>query len=209
MNSVKLREWLEIIGILAVVASLVFVGIEIRQTSRAALEESFVGDLGTMIALEEIVVENSDVWLRGCRAEELNDVERVQFTRMYHMHEFLFFMRWLQRRSDDRQHGLEPVSQQGTAAGMGSAWCLAAARTRPHAIPALARAGRSSGGRISRVRTRADRKRLSLWTQLVRSENTAGCLVGRPLWNSTRSPGRALQLKRTFKRGQVAAKNPQ
>jgi hypothetical protein len=162
MNSAKLREWLEIIGILAVVASLVFVGIEIRQTSRAALEESFVGDLGTMIALEEIVVENSDVWLRGCRAEELNDVERVQFTRMYHMHEFLFFMRWLrgtegvaaandQRRSDDRQHGLEPVSQQGTAAGMGSAWCLAAARTRPHAVPALARAGRSSGGRIPRV----------------------------------------------------------
>jgi hypothetical protein len=95
LNSAKLREWLEIIGILAVVASLVFVGIEIRQTSRAALEESFVGDLGTMIALEEIVVENSDVWLRGCRAEELNDVERVQFTRMYHMHEFLFFMRWL------------------------------------------------------------------------------------------------------------------
>jgi len=95
MSDSKLREWLEVIGILAVFASLVFVGIEIRQTSRAALEDSFVGDLGTMIALEEIVVENSDVWLRGCRAEELNDVERVQFTRMYHMHEFLFFMRWL------------------------------------------------------------------------------------------------------------------
>jgi hypothetical protein len=95
VSQAKLREWLEIIGILAVVASLVFVGIEIRQTSRAALEESAVGDLGTVIAVEEIVVENADVWLRGCRAEDLNDIERLQFTRMYHMHEFLFFMRWL------------------------------------------------------------------------------------------------------------------
>ena len=65
MNESRLREWLEIVGILAVVASLVFVGIEIRQSSRADLEDSFVGDLGTMIALEEIVVENADVWLRG------------------------------------------------------------------------------------------------------------------------------------------------
>ena len=95
MNESRLREWLEIVGILAVVASLVFVGIEIRQSSRADLEDSFVGDLGTMIALEEIVVENADVWLRGCRGEELNDIERVQFTRMYHLHEFMYFMRWL------------------------------------------------------------------------------------------------------------------
>jgi hypothetical protein len=36
MKGAALGEWLEIIGILAVVASLVFVGIEIRQSVRAA-----------------------------------------------------------------------------------------------------------------------------------------------------------------------------
>ena len=37
MKGAALGEWLEIIGILAVVASLVFVGVDIRQSVRAAL----------------------------------------------------------------------------------------------------------------------------------------------------------------------------
>ena len=95
MRGSTLREWLEIIGIAAVVASLVFVGIEIRQSARAALEDSFVGDLDTIIGIEELVVENADVWLRGCRGEELSDVDQMTFTHIYHVYEFMYFMRWL------------------------------------------------------------------------------------------------------------------
>jgi hypothetical protein len=95
VNDAKLRDWLEIVGILAVVASLVFVGLEIRQSARAAFEESIVNDYSTMIAVEEIVVDNADVWLRGCQGEDLAPTEQLQFTHMYHLYEFMHFMRWL------------------------------------------------------------------------------------------------------------------
>jgi len=32
--------------------------------------------------------------LREYRGEELDEVERVQFTRMYHLREFMYLMRW-------------------------------------------------------------------------------------------------------------------
>ena len=85
----------DILGIFAVVASLIFVGIEVRQSGRAAMEDSFTGDLANMIPVEELVLENADVWLRGCRGEDLSEVEQMQFTHIYHLYEFSYFMRWL------------------------------------------------------------------------------------------------------------------
>ena len=85
MNDAKLREWLEIVGILAVVASLVFVGLEIRQSGRTAYDESLSSDYASIVSVETAIAENADVWLRGCRAEDLNDVDRVTFTHLYTM----------------------------------------------------------------------------------------------------------------------------
>ena len=41
MNSAKLREWLEIIGIFSVVASLVFVGLQMRQAHKISLSQTY------------------------------------------------------------------------------------------------------------------------------------------------------------------------
>mgnify|MGYP001550411962 CR=1 FL=1 len=95
MNESRLRDWLEIVGIAAVVATLVFVGYEIRQSGREALSADITGDFDTWVNRESIIVENADVWLRGCQAEELSPVEQMQFTRMYHLSVFSYFMRWL------------------------------------------------------------------------------------------------------------------
>ena len=95
MNDAKLREWLEIVGILAVVASLVFVGLEIRQSGRAAYDESISSDFEAIVNVETAIVDNADVWLRGCRAEELSDADQMKFTRLYTIYEFMYFMRWL------------------------------------------------------------------------------------------------------------------
>lgn len=95
MNDSQLREWLEIVGILAVVASLVFVGLEIRQSGRTAYDESLSSDYDSLVNVETAITENADVWLRGCRAEDLTDVDRVKFTHLYTMYEFMYFMRWL------------------------------------------------------------------------------------------------------------------
>lgn len=109
MNSDKVKDWFEIIGLLAVVASLVFVGLEIRQSSLAAAEESLTGDLANLVAVEEIVATNPGVWLRGCKGEELSDEDQVAFTHIYHSYEYLYFLRWL--RGERGVHGaLEEVT---------------------------------------------------------------------------------------------------
>jgi hypothetical protein len=41
MNSTKLNDWLEIVGIFAVVASLIFVGLELRQTHLIAMAQAY------------------------------------------------------------------------------------------------------------------------------------------------------------------------
>lgn len=95
MNENRLREWLEIVGIVAVVASLVFVGMEIRQSARAASEEGIAGDLANMIAVESLVTANPDIWHRGCMGEDLSPPDQMVYTHIYHAYEFLHFMRWL------------------------------------------------------------------------------------------------------------------
>lgn len=94
MSSYRLRDWLEIIGILAVVASLVFVGLEVRQSSEVAAEEAFAGDLANMIALDNMVVEHSEIWMRGCNGEDLSATDQVIFSRIYNSVQFTHFMRW-------------------------------------------------------------------------------------------------------------------
>ncbi len=41
MDSAKLNDWLQLIGVFAVVASLIFVGLEIRQTDEIALSQIY------------------------------------------------------------------------------------------------------------------------------------------------------------------------
>lgn len=80
MNSSRIREWLEIVGLLGVVASLVFVGLEVRQSRQIA----YMDQLGVARQLisdyRQKLIENSDVWIRGCSGEELSDSEKFVFT---------------------------------------------------------------------------------------------------------------------------------
>lgn len=95
MTNSKLHDWGQAIGLFAVVASLVFVGLEVRQSSDAAQEDSILNDLHAMIGVEELVTANPGIWLRGCQGELLDPEEQMVFTHIYHTYEFTHFMRWL------------------------------------------------------------------------------------------------------------------
>ncbi len=51
MDSAKLNEWMQVIGIFALVASLVFVGLQIKQTHEIALSESYQSRAATVIEM--------------------------------------------------------------------------------------------------------------------------------------------------------------
>lgn len=73
---------METVGVVAVILSLLFVGYELILSSGIARSEkrNYSSDLNRSIS--ELIVENADVWARGCTADELTPVEAIVFTNM-------------------------------------------------------------------------------------------------------------------------------
>ena len=52
---------MQIVGLFAVFASLLFIGYEIRQSGQVAKEESLLSEQAEVTSIETLVVENADV----------------------------------------------------------------------------------------------------------------------------------------------------
>lgn len=90
----RLKDIAELIGIASIVASLVFVGIEVRQSRLASIENSFANSSSIVIGTESLVLSHPDVWRRGCLGEPLDPAEEVVFSRIHHVYTFDTFFRW-------------------------------------------------------------------------------------------------------------------
>jgi hypothetical protein len=58
MNSEKFREWLEIFGIFGIIASLIFVGLEMRQSQKIALSAAYQARSDSSMVLRMAAVES-------------------------------------------------------------------------------------------------------------------------------------------------------
>jgi len=97
MNSGNWRTIAEAIGITAIVVSLVFVGIQLRQDRQLAQVASFGSTTESANALAELVQSHSQVWVQGLDGEELTDAELAVFMSMIRAVEsryMNFFIRW-------------------------------------------------------------------------------------------------------------------
>ena len=77
MNSGSFREWLEVIGVFGVIASLIFVGLEMRQSQKIALSAAYQArsDSSMMIrmaAVESAALQSANGKLR--RGQEFEDL---------------------------------------------------------------------------------------------------------------------------------------
>jgi hypothetical protein len=78
----KKSDWkdiAELVGIAAIVASLVFVGLQMRQDQRLTETQVFVDSESVVVQLAELLNENRDVWIRGLRNEKLSESEESTF----------------------------------------------------------------------------------------------------------------------------------
>ena len=64
---------------MGVVASLVFVGLEVRQSRQIAYMDQLAVARQLVADYRQKLIENSDTWYRGCSGEELSDSERFVF----------------------------------------------------------------------------------------------------------------------------------
>ena len=79
MDFKKFNEVAELVGIVAIVASLTFVGLEMRQAQKIALAEIEAAFVSASIEIERLISDNSEVWARGIADEELDDSDAVVF----------------------------------------------------------------------------------------------------------------------------------
>ena len=102
------RDWksaAELVGIAAIVASLVFVGLQMRQDQRLTETQVFVDSESVLVQLAELFNETRDVWNKGLRNEELSESEESTFRILARA---LDRRRWLQYERSLRVETIQP-----------------------------------------------------------------------------------------------------
>ena len=77
MKKTNWRNAAELIGIAAIVASLIFVGLQLKQSDEIALAEAL--ENVTAIGIEEraLIAAHADTWQKACLGEQLTEQESV------------------------------------------------------------------------------------------------------------------------------------
>ena len=76
------RESAELIGMLGIIASLVFLGFQIRQTQAIATSEMNASALSNTLEESNAIIENVEIWIKGNAGEDLSAIEEVIFERL-------------------------------------------------------------------------------------------------------------------------------
>ena len=79
MSFKKFNEVAELLGMVAIVASLIFVGLQLQQSQRIALAEVQATDSSASIELASLLSDHSEAWVRGVAGEELEDSDAAVF----------------------------------------------------------------------------------------------------------------------------------
>ena len=82
MNKADWKDTAELIGIAAIVASLTFVGLELRQSQRIAYAEQEGAQIADYMAIDELIASKAALVLKLNREEDLTDTERIEAQRL-------------------------------------------------------------------------------------------------------------------------------
>ena len=90
MTREKWRDVLEIVGVFSIVASLIFVGLQIRQEQTMNLFQATADFDDTMFEYARIIGENPELWRKGLSGGELTESEEIQFQALAYIAEQKF-----------------------------------------------------------------------------------------------------------------------
>ena len=82
MKSVSWKDIAELVGIAAIVASLIFLGLQMQQAERIAQNEEGLAILSSWISINNAMSENADIWLLGATGGDLSDTEAFIFKKL-------------------------------------------------------------------------------------------------------------------------------
>lgn len=96
VKSPSWKDFLELIGITAIVASLIFVGLQLQQSQAIAGSELAAKLLTDDMEWINLVNQNRDVWIRGNRGDNLNEVETSAYRDLLGINVSRSFLRYRQ-----------------------------------------------------------------------------------------------------------------
>jgi hypothetical protein len=99
MKSETINDWLQIIGLFGIMASLFFVGMQVRQTQAIGEGESATNFIASTIASREMLAGHADVWVRGCIGEEMSVADEAVFAQLYRAYSQASYFAWLAARN--------------------------------------------------------------------------------------------------------------
>lgn len=85
MNTTNWKEIAELIGIAAIVVSLVFVGLQVRQEYRATEAQRDTDFNASQIEIANLITENDALWIKGLSGAELTPEEEASFEAVVHV----------------------------------------------------------------------------------------------------------------------------
>jgi len=111
LKSTNWKDIAELVGIAAIVGSLVFVGMQMKQSQQLAFAESVQMMRANAIEQGALEAQHIDVWIRGNSGEELDDkdleIYRILFTQIQNQ----WFFNWLALDSIGTGYqGVGPIS---------------------------------------------------------------------------------------------------
>jgi len=80
MKKATWKDIAELVGISAIVASLMFVGLQMKQAQSIAIADSYQQQAATTLAKSELAVMHSEVVAKANRGEALSDAEVFELT---------------------------------------------------------------------------------------------------------------------------------
>ena len=95
------KRTVELIGIVALVASLLFVGLQLQQSQAITRFEGITDGATRNIAYRTLIADNADVWSRGCLAEDLTLEDQVIFAKLHSSYIDNAYAQWNRLRQAD------------------------------------------------------------------------------------------------------------
>jgi hypothetical protein len=93
-EAVKHRNWretAELVGIFAILASLTFVALQLRQEQILTHTELRMSNVANKFAINSAIIENADIWVKGNEGQELSPVEMAIYRRLVNnINDYLF-----------------------------------------------------------------------------------------------------------------------
>ena len=98
MDSQRVHDWLQAIGIAAVVASLIFVGLQLKQSDEIALAEVLENVVAIGIEERAMIAAHADTWQKACLGEQLTAQKRVIAANIFFNYVQNSFNSWIRIR---------------------------------------------------------------------------------------------------------------